>query len=149
MFVSRCCGVFAVFLELVDRFVSCVAICQRATTVPVGLFYRGLTKEFGQATSCGAAMFGVKFDFAFGVVKMTRGCDRGVCQVARVGCRRVVTMRDRNPVEEIPRSPNVVLRRPVRVPMPLCPSTVCAQTRTSPPPEFSTPACVHVATVRV
>jgi hypothetical protein len=45
MFVSRCCGVFAVFLGLVDRFVRCVAICQRATTVLVGLFYRGLTSE--------------------------------------------------------------------------------------------------------
>ena len=83
MFVSRCCGVFAVFLELVDRFVSCVAICQRATTVLVGLFYRGLTKEFGLVTSCGTAMFGVKPVFVFGVVKTTRRCDKHIdaCRV--------------------------------------------------------------------
>jgi len=93
MFVSRCCGVFAVFLELVDRFVSCVAICQRATTVLVGLFYRGLTKEFGLVTSCGTAMFGVKPIFVFGVVKRTRRCAEHIdaCRVAHVGYRRVVT----------------------------------------------------------
>ena len=86
MFVSRCCGVFAVFLELVDRFVSCVAICQRATTVSVGLFYRGLTKEFGSAERDTVLVLGAKYLFVFGVVKRTRRCAKHMADVSSHTC---------------------------------------------------------------
>ena len=55
MFVSQCCSLFAFSWRVVKRFVSCVAICQRAQTVPEGLCYGSFTAEFAVAGAGGCA----------------------------------------------------------------------------------------------
>jgi hypothetical protein len=89
MFVSRCCGVFAVFLELVNRFVSCVAICQRETTVLVALFYRGLTRGRGYGAGRAGVVLDVKLFIVFGVVILARGSGAG-CRAAGGRCGGVL-----------------------------------------------------------
>jgi hypothetical protein len=45
MFVSQCCNLFEFSAGVVKRFVSCVAICQRAQTVPGGPCYAPFRRE--------------------------------------------------------------------------------------------------------
>ena len=60
----------------------CVAICQRATTVLVGLFYR-VDKGVSPGRGGGVRVFGIKLNFVFGVGKF-----RGWVCSRRGGVRR-------------------------------------------------------------